>query len=52
MSGKSNVIFKLEKLGIDPSKERVEAVLGRAKNSDRLLSDAEVTAAALAAHPA
>jgi len=52
MSGRSNVIFKLEKLGIDPSDERVEAVLDRAKNSDRLLSDAEVTAAALSAQPA
>lgn len=52
MSGKSNVIFKLEKLGIDPSEERVGAVLDRAKNSDRLLSDDEVTAAALAAQPA
>lgn len=52
MSGKSNVIFKLERLGIDVTDERVEAVLERAKNSDRLLTDAEVTAAALAAQPA
>ena len=52
MSGKSNVMFKLERLGIDVTDERVEAVLERAKNSDRLLTDAEVTAAALAAQPA
>ena len=43
---------RCEKLGIDVTEERVEAVLDRAKNSDRLLTDAEVTAAALAAQPA
>lgn len=52
MSGRSNVVFKLEKLGIDATDDRVAGVLEAAKNSKRLLTDEEVTAAALSAQPA
>ncbi len=46
MSGKSNVIFFLEERGIEPTEERIAAVLERAKNSPRLLTEAEVLEAA------
>jgi len=42
MSGKSNVIFWLEKRGIRPTEERVSAIYERAKKSDRLLTSEEV----------
>ncbi|HKQ58411.1 MAG TPA: LeuA family protein [Candidatus Eisenbacteria bacterium] len=42
MSGESNVIFWLERRGIDPTRERVQAVFHRAKSVDRLLTDAEI----------
>ena len=42
MSGKSNVIFWLERNGIEPTKERVERIFDRAKQSDSVLSDEEV----------
>ncbi len=42
MSGKSNVIFWLEKRGIPVSNELVEKIFKRAKQSDRLLTDAEL----------
>ena len=42
MSGKSNVIFWLEKQGIPASDELVEKVFNRAKQADRLLTDAEI----------
>jgi 2-isopropylmalate synthase len=42
MSGKSNVIFWLEKRGIQPTEERVNAIYNKAKQSDRLLTTAEV----------
>src|SRR5437870_3804315 len=42
MSGKSNVIFWLEKRGIQLTDERVTAIYNRAKQSDRLLTTAEV----------
>ena len=42
MSGKSNVIFWLEKRGIQPTEERVNAIYNKAKQSDRLLTAAEV----------
>ncbi|MCB0075538.1 MAG: hypothetical protein KDE20_28990, partial [Caldilineaceae bacterium] len=45
MSGKSNVIWTLQKLGVEASEERIQAVLDRAKNSDRLLTDEEVLSA-------
>ncbi|MCC6781467.1 MAG: 2-isopropylmalate synthase [Planctomycetes bacterium] len=46
MSGKSNVVWCLEKLGLDPSEERVQRVLDAGKGSKRLLSEAEIRAAA------
>jgi len=42
MSGKSNVLFWLEKRGIQPTEERVAAILDKAKQSDRLLTTEEV----------
>ena len=42
MSGKSNVIYWLEKRGIEPTAELVERIFARAKQADRLLTDAEV----------
>lgn len=46
MSGRSNVIWFLEKRGIEPTEARIAAVLDRAKNSNRLLHEDEVLAAA------
>ena len=46
MSGRSNVIWVLEKAKVDPTEERITAVLELAKNTPRLLSDEEVLAAA------
>ena len=45
MSGKSNVTFWLEKRGIKPTEERVNAIYNKAKQSDRLLTTEEVLAA-------
>jgi 2-isopropylmalate synthase len=42
MSGKSNVIYWLEKRGITPTDDLVEKIFARAKKADRLLSDAEI----------
>jgi len=42
MSGKSNVIFWLERRHIEPSDELVESIFARAKQADRLLTDAEI----------
>jgi 2-isopropylmalate synthase len=42
LSGKSNVIYWLEKRGIKPTDERVEKIFARAKQADRLLTDAEI----------
>ena len=42
MSGKSNVYFWLERHGIAASDELVERIYQRAKNSDRMLTDAEI----------
>ena len=50
MSGKSNVIYWLEKRGIAPSEELVERLLAAAKQSDRLLTEEEILA--LAGSPA
>ncbi len=44
MSGKSNVIFWLERRGIKPSDELVEKIFNRAKQSDRLLTESEILA--------
>lgn len=46
MSGKSNVIWFLEKHGVEPSERAVESVLALAKTTPRLLTDDEVLAAA------
>jgi isopropylmalate/homocitrate/citramalate synthase len=42
MSGKSNVIFWLEKRGIKPTPELVERIFARAKQSDRVLTEVEI----------
>ncbi len=42
MSGKSNVSFWLEKHGIAPADDLVERIFARAKQADRLLTDAEI----------
>lgn len=42
MSGRSNVVFWLEKRGIEATEERVTAIYNRAKQSDRLLTTQEV----------
>jgi 2-isopropylmalate synthase len=42
MSGKSNVIYWLEKHGLKPSDELVEKIFARAKQADRLLKEEEI----------
>ncbi len=42
MSGKSNVLFWLERKGIDATEEVVERIFQRAKTSDRLLTESEI----------
>ncbi len=42
MSGKSNVLFWLERRGIPASEELVDRIYQRAKTSDHTLSDAEI----------
>ncbi|MBI1941318.1 MAG: 2-isopropylmalate synthase, partial [Acidobacteria bacterium] len=42
MSGKSNVIYWLERQRINPSEELVERIFARAKQANRLLTDAEI----------
>jgi 2-isopropylmalate synthase len=42
MSGKSNVLFWLERRGIPATDELVDRIYQRAKASDHTLSDAEV----------
>ena len=42
MSGKSNVIFWLEKRGVKPTDDLVDKIFNRAKQADRLLSEAEL----------
>jgi isopropylmalate/homocitrate/citramalate synthase len=44
MSGKSNVIFWLERHGIEPTVERVDRIFNRAKQSMTVLTDREVMA--------
>jgi 2-isopropylmalate synthase len=45
MAGHSNVIYWLEMNGYDPNAERVERILLTAKNSTRILTEAEIRAA-------
>jgi 2-isopropylmalate synthase len=42
LSGKSNVIFWLEKHSLEPTDDRVERVFARAKQADRLLTEDEI----------
>jgi len=42
MSGRSNVLFWLERKGIAPSDEVVDRIFQRAKASDRCLTEAEI----------
>ena len=42
MSGKSNVIFWLKRKGIEPTDERVDRILTRAKQGDSILIDEEL----------
>jgi 2-isopropylmalate synthase len=42
MSGKSNVIYWLERRGINPTEELVNRIFSRAKQADRLLTEAEI----------
>ena len=42
LSGRSNVIYWLEKRGIAATDERVDKIFAAAKQSDRILSDAEI----------
>lgn len=42
MSGESNVIYWLTERGIDPDREVVAAIFRRAKESDRVLTEAEI----------
>ncbi len=42
LSGKSNVVFWLEKRGIEPRDELVERIFSRAKQADRLLTESEI----------
>lgn len=51
MSGKSNVVFWLEKHGLEPTAERVERVYNRAKQADRLLSEDEILEACAEQEP-
>jgi len=44
MSGKSNVIYWLEKRGIEPSDDRIERIFAAAKQADRLLTEEEILA--------
>jgi 2-isopropylmalate synthase len=44
MAGHSNVIYWLELNGYDPSPDRVDRILQAAKNSSRILSEAEIRA--------
>jgi isopropylmalate/homocitrate/citramalate synthase len=44
MSGRSNVIFWLEKRGLTASDEVVDRILGEAKKSDAVLSEETIKA--------
>ena len=45
MSGASNVEYRLHGLGIEPSPDRIMAVLAAAKNANHVLDDKEIKAA-------
>jgi hypothetical protein len=48
MSGKSNVVWFLEKHGVQPTDGAVQRVLDLAKGTPRLLTEAEILGAARA----
>ena len=45
MSGRSNVVYWLEKRGIEPSDERVDRIFAKAKNARTVLTEREIRAA-------
>ncbi|HEU4728422.1 MAG TPA: LeuA family protein [Kofleriaceae bacterium] len=51
-SGESNVVYWLKKRGYEPTKELVSAVLGVAKEGNRVLADHEILAVIQRAQPA
>ncbi len=44
MSGRSNVVFWLEKRGLSPSDDAIDRILAAAKQSSRILTEAEILA--------
>ena len=42
MSGRSNVMFWLEKRGLNASDEAIDRIFAKAKGSDAVLTDAEI----------
>ena len=46
MSGRSNIVFWLERQGMEPKDEVVDRIYDAAKRSDRLLKDDELLALA------
>jgi 2-isopropylmalate synthase len=42
MSGKSNILFWLERHGVPASEDVIERIYKRAKSSDRLLTESEI----------
>jgi len=44
MSGRSNVIYWLERRGIEPTEERVDRIFGKAKASSGVLTETEIRA--------
>jgi isopropylmalate/homocitrate/citramalate synthase len=50
MSGKSNVVFWLERHDLEPTNERVERIFARAKQADRVLTEAEILDACAQPH--
>jgi len=50
MSGKSNVLFWLERRGLAPSEDIVDRIFKRAKASDHTLTEAEILECLLPAH--
>jgi 2-isopropylmalate synthase len=46
MSGRSNVVYWLERRGIEPTDARVDRIFAAAKNARGVLDDAEIRALA------
>jgi hypothetical protein len=45
MSGRSNIIYWLERRGLEATEERVERILARAKSGSTVLTEEEVSEA-------